>query len=128
MNEPTRRAEADDGDGRPAALADRDCPACRGELPTLSHEESAALLAGLDAGWTLDEAGETIIRRFEVKGFAKAVYLADLAAFHADRQGHHPDVAFGWGYCEVRYTTHDAGGLTEADFVCAAKLDRLLAL
>jgi len=63
----------------------------------------------------------------EFKGYAKAVYHANLAAWLADREGHHPDVAFGWGYCEVTFTTHDLNGLSENDFICAAKLDRLLA-
>jgi 4a-hydroxytetrahydrobiopterin dehydratase len=59
----------------------------------------------------------------QVKGYAKAVYLANLGAFLADQAGHHPDVSFGWGYCKVRFTTHAAGGLTEGDVICAAKFD-----
>ena len=110
------------------SLAERSCPSCRGELPRLSRDEALALLGQLDAGWALDEAATEIARRFEVKGFAKAAHLASLAAFHADRQGHHPDIAFGWGYCRVSYTTHDVDGLTESDFICAAKLERLLAV
>lgn len=126
MSEEKSKVDSPDADRSATALAERDCPACRGELPRLAREEAEGLMEELDPAWTLDGSGGAIVRRFEVKGFAKAVYLADLAAFHADRQGHHPDIAFGWGYCEVRYTTHDVGGLTEADFVCAAKLDRLL--
>ena len=53
--------------------------------------------------------------------------LANLAAWHGDKQGHHPDVAFGWGYCSISYTTHEIGGLSENDFICAAKLDALVA-
>ena len=53
--------------------------------------------------------------------------MANLAAWLGNRLNHHPDVAFGWGYCTVTFTTHDAGGLTQADFAAAARLNDLLA-
>ncbi|MDM7255514.1 MAG: 4a-hydroxytetrahydrobiopterin dehydratase [Paracoccus sp. (in: a-proteobacteria)] len=93
-------------------------------MKTLSETEVAARLAQLD-GWRLEEGA--IRRRFTFKGFAKAVEMANLAAWLGNKQGHHPDVAFGWGYCEVAFTSHEAGGLTEADFACAARLDALVA-
>jgi 4a-hydroxytetrahydrobiopterin dehydratase len=77
-------------------------------------------------GWTLADNGRAITRRFDFKGFAKAVEMANLAAWLGNKHNHHPDVAFGWGYCQVSFTTHDAGGLTDADFACAAHLDALL--
>lgn len=77
-------------------------------------------------GWSLSDDGRAITRRFDFKGFAKAVEMANLAAWLGNRHNHHPDVAFGWGYCQVSFTTHDAGGLTDADFACAAHLDALL--
>ena len=80
----------------------------------------------LHADWALGENAGSLTRRLEFKGFAKAVYHANLAAFLADQEGHHPDVAFGWGYCEVTFTTHEADGLTDNDFICAAKFDRML--
>lgn len=83
-------------------------------------------LAVLD-GWELSPDGTAIRRRFAFKGFAKAVEMANLAAWLGNKQNHHPDVAFGWGYCTVTFTTHDAGGLTQADFACAARLNDLVA-
>ncbi len=91
----------------------------------MDPDDIAARLAGLD-GWSLSPDGRAITRHFTVKGFAKAVELANLAAWLANKRGHHPDVAFGWGYCRVSFTTHDAGGLTDADFAAAAHLDALL--
>ena len=84
--------------------------------------------AGLAAlpDWTLSDDGRAIVRRIEVKGFARAVQLANVAAWLGERQGHHPDVRFGWGYCEVAFTTHAAGGPTRNDLICAARLDALL--
>lgn len=93
-------------------------------MTTLSETEVAKRLAELN-GWQLRDGA--IRRRFCFKGFAKAVEMANLAAWLGNKQGHHPDICFGWGYCEVAFTTHDAGGLTEADFTAAAKLDALVA-
>ncbi len=77
--------------------------------------------------WTLSDDATQITRRFAFKGFAKAVEMANLAAWLGNKQGHHPDIAFGWGYCAVTFTTHEAGGLTENDLICAARLDALVA-
>ena len=92
----------------------------------LTPDEIDSRLASLDDHWTLVEEGRALVREVAVKGFAKAVYVANLAAFHADRERHHPDVSFGVGYCRVRYTTHDVGGLSELDFASASAFDRLL--
>ena len=51
--------------------------------------------------------------------------MANLIAWLGERQGHHPDIAFGWGYCSVSFTTHEIDGLSNNDFVCAAKLDQI---
>lgn len=108
-------------------LRDRSCQPCHGGVPPLDRAACADLMRDLHADWQLDAAARTLTRRFEFKGFAKAVQLANLAAWHGDKQGHHPDVAFGWGYCAISYTTHEIGGLSENDFICAAKLDALVA-
>ena len=92
----------------------------------MDADRMAILLEGLD-GWKLSPDGKAITRRFDFKGFAKAVEMANLAAWLGNKQNHHPDVSFGWGYCLVSFTTHDAGGLTEADFACAARLNELVA-
>ncbi|QLF68513.1 4a-hydroxytetrahydrobiopterin dehydratase [Peteryoungia desertarenae] len=108
-------------------LAQAVCEPCQGIGGTLPADEARALLTGLHPDWTMDDEARAIQRAFKVKGFAKAVYLANLAAYNADRDGHHPDVAFGWGYCRITFTSHELGGLTKNDFICAAKLDKLVA-
>ncbi len=85
-----------------------------------------ARMAGLHGDWALGEGAGSITRNFAFKGFAKPVQLANLLAWYAEKTGHHPDIAFGWGYCRVTWTTHDAGGLTEADFAAAEGFDRLV--
>jgi 4a-hydroxytetrahydrobiopterin dehydratase len=102
-------------------LASRDCLPCHGEGAPLA--DPAAQMGGLHADWRLD--GVRLVRRFAVKGFAKAVQMANLAAWLGERLGHHPDVGFGWGWCEVAFTSHEMGGLTENDFTAAARLDAI---
>ncbi|WP_232845091.1 4a-hydroxytetrahydrobiopterin dehydratase [Paracoccus onubensis] len=106
--------------------ANRSCEPCRGGVSPMARDEIRQELADL-TGWSLSEDGTTISRRFEFKGFAKAVEMANLAAWLGNKQGHHPDISFGWGYCKVAFTTHDSGGVTENDLICAAKLNALVA-
>lgn len=106
-------------------LSERGVPKCDASTPLLEGSALTDAMAELPQ-WQLSGDGKSMSRRVEVKGFAKAVHLANVAAFLADRAGHHPDVAFGWGYCEVTFTTHAAGGLTEADAICAARFDDVI--
>ncbi|WBU59779.1 4a-hydroxytetrahydrobiopterin dehydratase [Paracoccus albus] len=99
---------------------------CTSSAKKLGPEEVQENLKQLD-GWTLADDGGAISRRFGFKGFLKAVEMANLAAWLGNKQDHHPDISFGFGYCEVQFSTHDAGGLTKNDFICAARLDALLA-
>lgn len=92
----------------------------------LTDRQIADRLATLE-GWVRSPDGVRISRRFTFKGFAPAVEMANLAAWLGNRRDHHPDIAFGWGYCEVSYTTHDAGGLTQRDLDAAAALNALVA-
>lgn len=99
---------------------------CQDAASRCGADEIRTMMAQLP-DWQLSGAGDSLTRRFGFKGFAKAVEMANLAAWLGNKQGHHPDIAFGWGYCAVTFTTHDAGGLTENDFICAARLDALVA-
>lgn len=107
-------------------LARENCEPCKGGVAPMTRPQAQEMMAQLQ-DWTLSEDGKTIRRRFAFKGYASAVEMANLAAWLGNKQGHHPDIAFGWGYCEVSFTTHDAGGLTRNDFICAARLDALVA-
>ena len=75
----------------------------------------------------LSDDGTAITRRWQVKSFAAAMRLANVVAWQAEARNHHPDLRLGWGYCEVTFTTHDAGGLTRADLDAAAALEALVA-
>ena len=82
-------------------LTSRRCRDLPKGSPALTPDDSARCLAQLDADWQV--IGPKLTRRFEVKGYAPAVMLANAAAFLAEREGHHPDVAFGWGWCDVTF-------------------------
>ena len=104
-------------------LTFKTCAACEGWAPPLSEVQFAQMKSQLDPSWNMDTEGKSLSRKFTFKGFAKAVYTANLVAFVSDKEGHHADVSFGWGYCQVTFTSHELGRLSENDFVCAAKVD-----
>lgn len=108
-------------------MTDAVCLPCSSATPRLAAKACQAAMADLHPDWQLDETASTITRTFTFKGFAKPVQLANLAVWHAEKTGHHPDIAFGWGYCRLTYTTHDIGGLSEVDFAAAKALDALIA-
>ena len=107
-------------------LTQKNCVPCEGGVEKYANPETQEKLALLDDGWTVDEAGLNLNREFKFKGFAKTMYFVNAIAYLADKEGHHPDVTFGWGYCNVQFTTHAIGGLSENDFICAAKIDQLV--
>jgi 4a-hydroxytetrahydrobiopterin dehydratase len=106
-------------------LSNKDCEPCQGGMEALDKTESEKLQTELHADWQLSADHKMISREFKFKGFARAVQMANLIAWVGDRQGHHPDIAFGWGYCSVKFTTHEIDGLSTNDFICAAKLDQI---
>ncbi|MEO9865330.1 MAG: 4a-hydroxytetrahydrobiopterin dehydratase [Yoonia sp.] len=108
-------------------LQQKTCAACDGWVPVLTEVEITQLKSQLDPAWGIDLDGQSLSRRFTFKGFAKATYTANLAAYVSDKEGHHADISFGWGYCQVTYTSHELGRLSENDFICAAKLDAVVA-
>lgn len=108
-------------------LSDKTCAPCNGTVLPLDAATTQMYLSQLHTSWRLSADKAVISRRYTFKGFAKAVYLSNLCVWLADEQGHHPDIAFGWGYCQVDLTTHDIKGLSENDFIWAAKLDKLTA-
>lgn len=93
----------------------------------LDAGDATRRMSTLHPDWTLAADATSITRRFSFDGFAAAVQLANLAAWLGEKANHHPDVAFGWGYCTIIYRSHDVGGLSERDFASAARLDALVA-
>lgn len=105
-------------------LSEKTCVPCRGGISPLTEEEARGYLAETP-GWTLEEGATRIERRFRFKDFASAMEFVRKVGLLAEREGHHPDIAFGWGYCAVSFHTHKINGLHENDFIMAAKVNAL---
>lgn len=103
----------------------RHCEPCEGGVCPLEASVSTQHLKQLP-GWQLTSDGSTIARTFKFKDFSATMSFINAMAYVAEQQAHHPDFSAGYGYCEVRYTTHAIGGLSENDFICAAKINELL--
>lgn len=92
------------------------------ERRVLDQNELNAALEPLD-GWTAD--GSMLKRRYEFADFAASLAFVNHVGELAEAADHHPDITFGWGYCEIALTTHDRGGITDVDFALARKIDAL---
>lgn len=89
----------------------------------MAEEEADRLLAGLD-NWKRIEG--TLNKSFQFKTYGKTMAFVNAVAWIALRENHHPDLRVGYNTCQVTYTTHAIDGLSENDFICAAKVDALL--
>jgi 4a-hydroxytetrahydrobiopterin dehydratase len=106
-------------------FADRHCAPCRGGVEPYTADEAQTALATLAPEWRLLADGRHIQRDYKFKDFYRAMSFANALAHIANVEDHHPDLELGYNYCRVRYTTHEIRGLSENDFICAAKIDRL---
>lgn len=107
-----------------SALAQRSCAPCRGDTPPLKGKELTCLMAGLSDGWSL--IGEhRIEREFRFNDFREALAFTNLVGEAAETENHHPDIGLGWGKVVVSLSTHKICGLSENDFILAAKIDAL---
>lgn len=102
------------------------CQPCEGGVRPMSRAEAEAMLARLHADWSLNDDATEIRRDFRFKGFNRTMGFVNAVAWVANNEDHHPDLEVGWGHCLVRFSTHAINGLSENDFICAAKVDALL--
>ena len=106
-------------------LKDKQCEACQGGIGTLPAKKVTELMQQV-ADWNISDDGKFLQKTFKFKGFYKTMAFINAMAWIANEQGHHPDFSAGYNFCKVNWTTHEAGGLTENDFICAAKVSALL--
>lgn len=116
-----------------SALAQRACIPCRGGVPPFDDEQIAPLLEQLGAGWQVVERADAkrgkvkiLTRTYRFEDFAQAMRAAQRIGEMAEEQQHHPDLHLSWGRLVVEVWTHKIGGLTESDFIFAAKCDALI--
>lgn len=107
-----------------SGLADRSCVPCRGGTPPLDRAEQERYLSELETGWTVVD-GHHLERRFAFPDFLSALAFTNRIGDVAEAEQHHPDILLRWGEVRVTLWTHAIDGLSESDFVLAAKIDRL---
>ena len=108
-----------------ADLAQKKCKPCEGGVSPLNPREIDQLLAQLK-GWQFP--GTVITKTYEFTNYYQTMAFVNAVAWISHREDHHPDLAVGYNKCKVDYSTHAIGGLSENDFICAAKLDALFTL
>jgi len=107
-----------------ATLAEKDCVPCRGSVPKLEGKALTDLSEQLGAGWKVVN-GHHLEKEYAFKNFREALDFTNKVGELAEAQGHHPDIYLAWGKVKLTIWTHKIDGLTESDFVLAAKSDRL---
>ncbi len=109
-----------------AALSDRNCVPCRGGVPPLKGKELAEIHRQLPDSAHCQVVNEHhLVRSYKFPDFRSSLAFVNRVGELAEEQGHHPDILLSWGKVEITTWTHAVDGLTESDFILAAKIDRL---
>ena len=109
--------------GEAGALAGKHCRTLEKGTPPLPADRAAAMLRQVGGGW--EQRGGAIEKSYSFKNYYETMAFVNAAAWVSHREDHHPDLEVGYNKCRVRYSTHSVGGLSENDFICAAKLEAL---
>ncbi|CAM4462809.1 MAG: Putative pterin-4-alpha-carbinolamine dehydratase [Legionellaceae bacterium] len=100
------------------------CIPCEGGIESLTQERIQNLLQEIP-GWQLDTLQKSIFRHFSFKNFYEVMAFVNAIAWLANSENHHPNISLSYNECMISYTTHSISGLTENDFICAAKINAL---
>ena len=106
-------------------LTDKKCRPCEGGVPPLTDKQAREYLSQLRPGWELLQGAREIRKDYKFKNFKETMGFVNLVAAIAEQEGHHPDMEVSWGRCGIRLATHAIRGLSENDFILAAKIDLL---
>ena len=109
-----------------ADLAARHCKPCKPGEPALSAEQAQKLLGSLHSDWSITADGKSITRQCKFGNYHETIAFVNAQAWVAHREDHHPDLEVGYNRCVIHFSTHSIGGLSENDFICAARIDALL--
>jgi 4a-hydroxytetrahydrobiopterin dehydratase len=112
---------------RASEWAKKECRACDGEIDRVATDTARVILADLP-GWTMNDTATELRREIRFKGYYEVMAFVNALAWVANQENHHPDLEVGYSRVVVRWSTHSVKGLSENDFICAAKTDRLLKL
>tara|TARA_R110000868_G_scaffold393483_1_gene664527 strand:- start:163 stop:495 length:333 start_codon:yes stop_codon:yes gene_type:complete len=106
-------------------LVTKKCVPCEGGVPPLDKSQIKRYHK-LTPEWVVSQDQKTISRVFNFKGYYKTIAFVNAIAWIANKEGHHPDLEVSYNKCTVNFTTHAINGLTDNDFICAAKIDELV--
>jgi len=106
-------------------LSEKKCAPCEGGVKPLAPAKVKLLAKQLHKDWRISADAKSLQRSLKFKDFYRTMSFVNAAAHVANTEDHHPDMEIGYDYCRITYTTHSIGGLSQNDFICAAKLDRL---
>ena len=104
-------------------LTEKRCLPCEGGIPSLNASKVKELLKNLNQ-WNTNPESTEIYKDFKFKNYYQTMAFVNAVAWIAHAENHHPDLTVGYNHCLVRYSTHSVNGLTENDFICAAKVDK----
>lgn len=107
-------------------LSEKRCLPCEGGVKPLDRTAAEKLMQQLGPQWKLSADGKQIQAQFDFKNYYRTMAFVNAVAWIAHNEDHHPDITFGYKTANVTYSTHAIGGLSENDFICAAKVDALL--
>ena len=108
-------------------LAKKKCIPCEGNIPAFEKSEIHKYLKKVD-GWDVKNDSNNsyyLFKEFKFKNFVESQNFVNKVGDLAEKENHHPDIFFGWGYCKIKIFTHAIKGLAESDFILAAKIDQL---
>ncbi len=106
-------------------LVEKRCRPCEGGVPPLSRADAERYLKKLEPSWSFSPDGTALERLYRFPDFHRTMAFVNAVAWIAHQEDHHPDLEVGYNRLKIRYQTHAIGGLSENDFICAAKIDRL---
>lgn len=108
-------------------LASKNCKPCEGGVAPLDRQQAQEMLQQVSSEWSLTDENQAIHRSFSFEDFYETMAFVNAVAWIANQEGHHPDLEVSYNSCGVQFSTHAIGGLSENDFICAAKVDDLIA-
>jgi 4a-hydroxytetrahydrobiopterin dehydratase len=107
-------------------LTEKRCIPCEGGTKPLTQAEAEVLQQQLGPHWKLTDSATKIQATFEFKNYFRTLAFVNAAAYIVINEDHHPDISFGYKTAKFVFWTHNINGLSENDFICAAKIDKLL--
>ena len=108
-----------------SALEKKSCSVCNKQTAPLTVEKARQLAINIP-GWMIEDEGRILIKSYKFQNYIEALEFVSMVSVLAEKENHHPDITFGWGYATILFTTHKAKGLTENDFIMAAKVNALV--